>query len=82
MGIDGFPQGCFPCTFCFPQECSMHPELDHETCSGCGVCLEICPNEVYQVVGERPKPVALEECIECGACEEQCPVHAIVLFDD
>lgn len=60
----------------------MHPELDHEKCTGCGVCVEVCPSEVYEVIGERPEAVALEECIECAACEEQCPVHAIVMVDD
>jgi NAD-dependent dihydropyrimidine dehydrogenase PreA subunit len=60
----------------------MHPELDQEACTGCGVCIEVCPSEVYQLIGERPEPVDPEECIECGACEEQCPAKAIVLVDD
>ncbi len=60
----------------------MHPELDEEACTGCGVCVDICPSEVYQLVDERPQPVDPEECIECRACEEQCPANAIVLVDD
>jgi NAD-dependent dihydropyrimidine dehydrogenase PreA subunit len=60
----------------------VHPELDKETCNGCGTCVEICPSEVYQLNRERPEAIDLEECIECGACEEQCPVHAIVMVDD
>jgi NAD-dependent dihydropyrimidine dehydrogenase PreA subunit len=60
----------------------MHPELDQEACNGCGVCVEICPSEVYQLIGEMPEAIDLEECIECGACESQCHVHAIVMVDD
>ena len=60
----------------------MHPELDQEACNSCGNCIEICPSEVYQWVGERPGTIDPEECIECKACEDQCPVHAIVMVDD
>lgn len=60
----------------------MHPELDQEACSSCGNCVEICPGEVYQWIGERPEAVDVEECTECGACEEQCPVHAVTMVDD
>jgi NAD-dependent dihydropyrimidine dehydrogenase PreA subunit len=60
----------------------VHPELDQEACDGCGTCVEICPGEVYELIGERTEAIDLGECIECGACEEQCPAHAIVMVDD
>ncbi len=60
----------------------MRPELDREACNSCGNCIEICPGEIYQWVGERPGAIDAEECIECRACEDQCPVHAIVMVDN
>jgi len=53
--------------------------LEQETCIGCGMCLTVCPQEVFAVVGHG-KQVRISEqdaCMECGACMMNCPVGAI-----
>ncbi|MGC9024727.1 MAG: 4Fe-4S binding protein, partial [Chloroflexia bacterium] len=43
-----------------------------ERCSGCGVCLESCPQEAIQLREGRAW-VDATRCNGCGACVEVCP---------
>lgn len=48
-----------------------------EKCVNCGLCIDVCPHEVFTpgekaVVLSRP-----EACMECGACRVNCPTDAI-----
>lgn len=52
-------------------------ELDKELCIGCGRCLETCPHQVFEVVGEKAQLADMNACMECGACAKNCPVHAL-----
>ena len=61
-------------------------EVDLETCSGCGLCVDICPTgsitmPVPTKPGERPDKIRIDTgiCAFCGACEHVCPVDAIVV---
>lgn len=52
-------------------------ELDEEKCSGCGMCLIVCP---HAVLGMNEKHVQIENrdaCMECGACARNCPADAL-----
>jgi ferredoxin len=52
-------------------------ELDEEKCSGCGMCLAVCP---HAVLGMNEKHVQIEQrdaCMECGACARNCPMDAL-----
>ncbi|MCJ7641609.1 MAG: 4Fe-4S binding protein [Desulfobacterales bacterium] len=60
----------------------MVPRVDHEKCSGCKNCVEVCPSEVYRIELDRSYPSHGEDCIECWACVEQCPTQSIQLIDD
>jgi 4Fe-4S ferredoxin len=63
--------------------------LDKSKCTGCGVCMEICPREAIEVTrtpkaeGEEAKPptvnVSKERCHYCGICEAICPFGALTL---
>jgi NAD-dependent dihydropyrimidine dehydrogenase PreA subunit len=52
-------------------------ELEEEKCSGCGMCLIVCP---HAVLGMNEKHVKIEHrdaCMECGACAKNCPTDAL-----
>ena len=53
-------------------------KLDREKCSGCGTCLEVCPQGVFAREGKGT--VALvdrDACLECGACAKNCAFGAV-----
>jgi NAD-dependent dihydropyrimidine dehydrogenase PreA subunit len=51
--------------------------LDTERCTGCGMCLEVCPHGVFRL--EQRKAVLADRgaCMECGACRRNCPAEAL-----
>lgn len=54
-------------------------ELNQDKCTGCGMCLTVCP---HQVLGLRNGSARVliqdrDACMECGACSRNCPVGAI-----
>ena len=54
-------------------------ELNEERCSGCGVCLEVCPHPVFELRNGKARIVCRDACMECGACALNCPVHALTV---
>jgi len=60
----------------------MYPVVDQMKCKGCGNCVEICPNEVYEIEADKSNPLRPEDCIECSACVNQCPIESIQLHED
>jgi len=55
----------------------FNPVVDHEKCTGCGECVEICPVEVYELQDEKSVPVNAEECTGCESCIEVCEQDAV-----
>jgi len=53
--------------------------LDPERCSGCGVCLEVCPRAVLARSGSSVSIVDRDACMECGACARNCPTGALTV---
>ena len=52
--------------------------LDRDTCIGCGICTDVCPHNLFQVVvGGKAEIIDVDLCMECGACALNCPVKAI-----
>jgi len=60
----------------------MYPIVNRDMCTGCKNCIEICPNDVYEIESEKSNPVRSEDCIECWACVSQCPMSSIQLHED
>ena len=52
------------------------PEVDTELCTGCGLCLQVCPSESLSIINDHA--VAEDKgCMACGHCAAVCPVGAI-----
>ena len=56
-------------------------EIDFEKCKHCGMCVDMCPVQVYEKQGEKVTIAKPKECIGCRACEVQCPEGAIKVKD-
>ncbi len=50
--------------------------VDPARCTGCGLCVEVCPTGAMTMVGGQAQ-VDREACVGCGACVDECPVDAI-----
>jgi NAD-dependent dihydropyrimidine dehydrogenase PreA subunit len=55
----------------------MAVEVDKEKCTGCKICIEVCPVNAIKV--ENGKAEISDGCIECSVCINQCPNEAILL---
>ena len=51
--------------------------LDESKCTGCGMCVIVCPHAVFLVEDKRARIVDRDACMECGACAMNCPAEAI-----
>ena len=59
--------------------------VDWDICTGCGICLNVCPVHLYnwrETTGhptseEKPFPIRESECVCCYRCEARCPIRAI-----
>lgn len=55
----------------------MAIHIDHARCTGCGVCVDICPEDVLHVEEAKVAAKYPEECWYCGSCVYDCPHEAI-----
>ncbi|MGP8051106.1 MAG: ferredoxin family protein [Desulfobaccales bacterium] len=60
--------------------------IDPKACKGCHLCIDQCPQGVFEVSQTRspkgylmPQVAALEACSDCRLCEMLCPDLAITV---
>ena len=60
--------------------------VDLDVCEGAGVCVEVCPMNVYDMVDvegeQKAQPTREEDCILCMACVNACPTQAITVEEE
>jgi NAD-dependent dihydropyrimidine dehydrogenase PreA subunit len=54
-------------------------KLDEEKCTGCGMCLEVCPHQVFRMNRTHVEIEKRDACMECGACSRNCPFEAVTV---
>ena len=53
--------------------------LDDNKCTGCGMCLDVCPHAVFKMNSKHVVIQNRDACMECGACRLNCPADAIAV---
>ena len=58
----------------------MIAHVNEDKCSGCGICVGVCPYDaisIKEVDGDRLAHVEEALCMGCGACNAACPSGAM-----
>ena len=57
--------------------------VNQSKCSGCRRCVDVCPEKVFELVGDGKKliskVVAEDRCFACMVCALKCPERAITV---
>jgi adenylylsulfate reductase subunit B len=58
----------------------MPPVIDQNRCIGCGICVNLCPQDVF--FGSKRKKIPMvsypDECWHCNACVLDCPKEGAI----
>lgn len=55
--------------------CSIR--INYDLCKGSGICVNVCPTGVYELVKGKAAAPRIDECIACYTCVDACPHTAI-----
>ena len=57
----------------------MITEIYETKCTGCGICVDVCPLDVFRMdeKGEKAIIKCPEDCMTCYTCELKCTYGAI-----
>ncbi|WP_458766558.1 4Fe-4S binding protein [Cupriavidus basilensis] len=52
--------------------------LNSTRCTGCNICVRVCPTNVFAIVPGQPPAIARQQdCQTCFMCELYCPEDAL-----
>ena len=55
------------------------PQISEESCSGCGTCVENCPDQAITLGKDGLSPnISTPPCLSCGRCIAVCPTGTIM----
>lgn len=54
-------------------------KLDTEKCTGCRMCINVCPHAVFKINNKKAVITYKDHCMECGACSLNCPANALTV---
>jgi NAD-dependent dihydropyrimidine dehydrogenase PreA subunit len=57
-------------------------QVDQDACSGCELCIETCPMDVYEIKDEVAIPINAGDCLGCESCIIVCDQDAITISDE
>jgi NAD-dependent dihydropyrimidine dehydrogenase PreA subunit len=64
---------------------SLKIVVDKSRCIGCGICVDLCPSNLYRL-SEEKKAYLVEnfrdDCFICHSCAVSCPTGAITVEED
>jgi NAD-dependent dihydropyrimidine dehydrogenase PreA subunit len=52
-------------------------QLKTEKCTACGMCVKVCPHQVFEISDKKAHIINRDSCMECGACSRNCAFGAI-----
>jgi uncharacterized protein (DUF169 family)/NAD-dependent dihydropyrimidine dehydrogenase PreA subunit len=59
--------------------------VDHDRCHGCGMCVDFCPVDVFELApvqnGYVARVLHMEDCWACDTCVGQCSENAIQVIE-
>jgi len=57
---------------------ALVPGITNEVCTGCGACVEVCPDNCIHLHTTPEKPeIDMDRCMSCGKCVGVCPTQTI-----
>jgi adenylylsulfate reductase subunit B len=58
----------------------MPPVINKRKCDGCGICVELCSEDVFFGSKKKQVPVVTypDECWHCNACILKCPIEGAI----
>ncbi|HHV35642.1 MAG: 4Fe-4S binding protein [Syntrophaceticus sp.] len=57
----------------------MPPKVDLDKCDGCETCVDVCPEEVFELEDDKAKVARPDDCSDCETCVDECPNEAITM---
>jgi len=76
-------------------EAALHPPVavppgfrgkiafDGEKCTGCQLCIKVCPTKAIEFMPEKKKvKIFVSRCCFCAQCNDICPTGALSMTDE